>query len=73
MWSNNLSTIGTCKQTKTLLLVFEKFIKNLAVPLVCCCHSFLHVTSCVTVKYFFDVSKQVVFERASSAITPFSW
>ena len=35
------STIGTWKQTKILLLVLEKFMKNLAVPLACCWHSFM--------------------------------
>ena len=27
-------------QTKILLLALEMFMKNLAVPLACCCHSF---------------------------------
>ena len=35
------STIGTCKPTKIPLLMLEKFMKNLAVPLACCGHSFM--------------------------------
>ena len=71
MQSNNPSTIGTCKQTKILFLVLEKFTKNLIVPLGCCCHSFMH-TGCDRVSYFFNVSKRVVFEPASSSITTFN-
>ena len=38
---NSPSTTGTCKPTKILLLMLEKFMKNLAVPLACCGHSFM--------------------------------
>ena len=38
---NNPSMTGTCKLTKILLLMLEKFMKNLAVPLACCGHSFM--------------------------------
>ena len=38
---NNPSTICTCKQTKILLIALEKFMRNLAVPLACCCHTFM--------------------------------
>ena len=41
MQFNNPSTIGTCKPTKIILLMLEKFMKNLAVPLACCGHSFM--------------------------------
>ena len=41
MQLNNPNTIGTCKPTKILLLMLEKFMKNLAVPLACCGHSFM--------------------------------
>ena len=41
MQFNNPSTIGTCKPTKITLLMLEKFMKNLAVPLACCGHSFM--------------------------------
>ena len=41
MQFNNPSTIGTCKSTKIILLMLEKFMKNLAVPLACCGHSFM--------------------------------
>ena len=38
---NSPSTTGTCKPTKILLLMLEKFMKNLAVPLACCGNSFM--------------------------------
>ena len=41
MQFNNPSTIGTCKPTKIILLMLEKFMKNLAVPLACCGHSLM--------------------------------
>ena len=41
MHFNKTSTIGTCKPTKILLLMLEKFMKNLAVPLACCRQSFM--------------------------------
>ena len=72
MQFNKPSTIGTCKQTKILLLVLEKYTKNLTVPLGCCCHSFMQSQVVDRVSYFFNVSKRVVFERASSGITTFN-
>ena len=46
-------------------------MKNLAVPLTCC--FYLHaITGCDTVSYFFNVSKQILFERASSGIMLFN-
>ena len=41
MQFNNPSTIGKFKPTKIPLLMLEKFMKNLAVPLACCGHSFM--------------------------------
>ena len=38
---NNPRTTGTCKPTKILLLMLEKIMKNLAVPLASCGHSFM--------------------------------
>ena len=72
MQFNNPSTIGTCKQTKTLLLVLEKYTKNLTVPLGCCCHSFMQSQVVIGLVYFFNVSKRVVFEQESSDITTFN-
>ena len=38
---NNPSTTGTCKPTKILLIMLERFMKNLTVPLACWGHSFI--------------------------------
>ena len=58
MQFNNPKTIGKCKPTKILLLMLEKFMKNLAVPLAGCGHSFMQ-SPVVMVSYFFNVSKRV--------------
>ena len=42
MQFNSPNTTGTCKLTKILLLMLKKIMKNLAVPLPCCGHSFMH-------------------------------
>ena len=49
-------TIGTCKPTKIPLLMFEKFMKNLAVPLACCGHSFMQspVVICLVISLMFQ-------------------
>ena len=46
-------------------------MKNLAAILAFCCQ-FHATTGCDTVSYFFNVSKRVVFKRASSGVTPFN-
>ena len=44
-----------------------KFMKNLALPLVCCCHSFIQ--SQFVIRY---VLKQVVLEQTALGIPPFN-
>ena len=69
MQFNSLSTIGTCEQLKILLLALEKCLKNLAVPLGCCCQSFIQ--SQVEMQFITSLIFPNVFEWASSGITSF--
>ena len=70
--STNRAQLVDASRLKILLLTFEKFMKNLAVPFACGCHSFYAITGCGTIGYLFSVSKRVESERTSSGITPFN-
>ena len=57
-----------CQRQNIVLLVLEK-----SGSITCQLLPQFHViTGCDVISYFFNVSKRVVFEQASSGITPFN-
>ena len=70
MHFNNPSMMGTWKTNKDPFVSIRKIYERRGSTTCLSLPEFQAVTGCYAVSYFFNVPKRLMFERASSGITP---